>query len=56
MASVSGIFEGEEEYKKYGHTRLAEIIKDITGPLEADNHPKVEMQVCPCLLLLLLLF
>ncbi|CEG64799.1 hypothetical protein RMATCC62417_01711 [Rhizopus microsporus] len=44
VASVSGIFEGEEEYKKYGHTRLAEIIQDITGPLEADNHPKVEMQ------------
>ncbi|KAG1040269.1 hypothetical protein G6F46_012053 [Rhizopus delemar] len=44
VASVSGVFEGEEEYKKYGHTRLADIVRDITGPLDPNNYPKVEMQ------------
>ncbi|CAO3678969.1 unnamed protein product [Rhizopus stolonifer] len=44
VASVSGVFEGEEDFKKYGHTRLADIVRDITGPLEESNYPKVEMQ------------
>ncbi|KAG1454708.1 hypothetical protein G6F56_007251 [Rhizopus delemar] len=45
VASVSGVFEGEEDFKKYGHTRLADIVRDITGPLEESNYPKVEMQI-----------
>ncbi|CEP13302.1 hypothetical protein [Parasitella parasitica] len=46
IASVSGVFEGEKEYATYGHTRLAEIIKDIVGePCIQKKMPNVEMQV-----------
>lgn len=46
VASVSGVFEGEDQYKKYGHTRLADVIQDITGfNLDPKSYPKVEMQV-----------
>ncbi|CAO3610965.1 unnamed protein product [Cunninghamella echinulata] len=43
VASVSGIYEGEEVSKKYGHTRLSTIIKDI-GAADPSKPPKVEMQ------------
>lgn len=46
VASVSGIFEGEDQYNKYGHTRLAEVVKGMYGTeLSPDAFPKVEMQV-----------
>lgn len=46
MASVSGVFEGEEQYKKYGHTRLADVVQEITGfNLDPKSYPKIEMQV-----------
>ncbi|KAG2236996.1 hypothetical protein INT48_001763 [Thamnidium elegans] len=45
VASVSGVFEGEEQYKKYGHTRLADVVQEITGfNLDPKDYPKVEMQ------------
>ncbi|KAI7901975.1 tyrosyl-DNA phosphodiesterase-domain-containing protein [Cokeromyces recurvatus] len=45
VASISGTFEGEEEYRKYGHTRLADIINEIVGPInDSKLLPKVEMQ------------
>lgn len=44
VASVSGVYEGEEAYKKYGHARLSKIINDI-GAANPSNPPKVEMQV-----------
>ncbi|KAL0082386.1 tyrosyl-DNA phosphodiesterase I [Phycomyces blakesleeanus] len=42
VASVSGTFEGNN-YNKYGHTRLAKIVKDI-GASDPDRLPMVEMQ------------
>ncbi|OBZ81552.1 Tyrosyl-DNA phosphodiesterase 1 [Choanephora cucurbitarum] len=45
VSSVSGVFEGEEDYKRYGHTRLASIVKEITGSItDLSQLPKVEMQ------------
>lgn len=45
VASVSGVFEGEEEYKKFGHTRLADIVQEINGvPDDPKSYPHVEMQ------------
>ncbi|KAI7897075.1 tyrosyl-DNA phosphodiesterase-domain-containing protein [Mucor mucedo] len=45
VASVSGVFEGPEQYKKYGHTRLADVVQNITGfNLDPKSYPKVEMQ------------
>ncbi|KAK4511596.1 uncharacterized protein ATC70_012812 [Mucor velutinosus] len=46
IASVSGVFEGDIEYRKYGHTRLADIVQGIVGSTcnTKDNMPKVEMQ------------
>ncbi|KAF7729254.1 hypothetical protein EC973_004784 [Apophysomyces ossiformis] len=43
VASVSGVFEGEENYRKYGHARLAQIIKEI-GAFDPARLPKIEMQ------------
>jgi tyrosyl-DNA phosphodiesterase-1 len=46
VASVSGVFEGEEDYKKYGHTRLAYVVRDIVNTTDPTYIPtKVEMQV-----------
>lgn len=40
------MFEGENEYSKYGHTRLAEVVKEIVGSsCNKANTPNVEMQV-----------
>ncbi|KAL9555983.1 hypothetical protein MBANPS3_002097 [Mucor bainieri] len=46
IASVSGVFEGDTEYRKYGHTRLADIVQGIVGSTcnTKDRMPKVEMQ------------
>ncbi|KAL7334984.1 hypothetical protein PS15p_200532 [Mucor circinelloides] len=46
IASVSGVFEGETEYRKYGHTRLADIVQGIVGSAcnSKEKMPKVEMQ------------
>ncbi|CAO3618381.1 unnamed protein product [Cunninghamella blakesleeana] len=43
VASVSGVYEGEESYKKYGHTRLSSIINSV-GADNPSHPPKVEMQ------------
>ncbi|KAG0171189.1 hypothetical protein DFQ28_004094 [Apophysomyces sp. BC1034] len=43
VASVSGVFEGKENYRKYGHARLAQVIKDI-GAFDPARLPKIEMQ------------
>jgi tyrosyl-DNA phosphodiesterase-1 len=47
VASVSGVFEGERDYRKYGHTRLADVVNNITnGNKEEKSFPnKIEMQV-----------
>lgn len=46
VASVSGVFEGTEHYKKYGHTRLADVVQKMTGfNLDPKSYPQVEMQV-----------
>jgi tyrosyl-DNA phosphodiesterase-1 len=42
VASVSGVYLGKSQYNKYGHARLAEIVKEMGA--EAAK-PKVEMQV-----------
>ncbi|KAI9033710.1 tyrosyl-DNA phosphodiesterase-domain-containing protein [Phycomyces nitens] len=42
VTSVSGTFEGNN-YNKYGHTRLCNIIKEI-GAADPDRLPRVEMQ------------
>lgn len=44
---MSGVFEGDLEYRKYGHTRLADIVQGIVGSTcnTKDKMPKVEMQV-----------
>lgn len=44
VASVSGVFEGQENYRKYGHTRLADIVTEL-GANDPSKKPKVEMQV-----------
>ncbi|KAI9487203.1 MAG: tyrosyl-DNA phosphodiesterase-domain-containing protein [Benjaminiella poitrasii] len=45
VASVSGVFEGEEEYRKYGHTRLADVVNEIVGQVDySKSSPKIEMQ------------
>ncbi|KAI8643778.1 tyrosyl-DNA phosphodiesterase I [Parasitella parasitica] len=45
IASISGVFEGENEYQKYGHARLAEVVKDIVGaPCTQGKMPHFEMQ------------
>ncbi|KAI8992485.1 tyrosyl-DNA phosphodiesterase I [Pilobolus umbonatus] len=44
VASVSGVFIGENEYNRYGHTRLADIVHKIVGNLDSAHYPKVEMQ------------
>ncbi|KAI8082631.1 tyrosyl-DNA phosphodiesterase-domain-containing protein [Gilbertella persicaria] len=45
VASVSGVFEGEEHYRKYGHTRLSDVVQEITGPItNPKSLPKIEMQ------------
>ncbi|KAI9494314.1 tyrosyl-DNA phosphodiesterase I [Zychaea mexicana] len=43
VASVSGVFEGDDQYKRYGHARLAQVIKDI-GAADPSRPPQVEMQ------------
>ncbi|KAI8337293.1 tyrosyl-DNA phosphodiesterase I [Chlamydoabsidia padenii] len=43
VASVSGVFEGQDDYRKYGHTRLADIIVKL-GANDSSKTPKVEMQ------------
>ncbi|KAI8089946.1 tyrosyl-DNA phosphodiesterase-domain-containing protein [Halteromyces radiatus] len=43
VASVSGIFEGDNKHRKYGHTRLADIITEM-GAADPSRKPKVEMQ------------
>lgn len=44
---MSGVFEGDSEYRKYGHTRLADIVQNMVGSTRntKDEMPKVEMQV-----------
>ncbi|CAO3651027.1 unnamed protein product [Mucor hiemalis] len=46
VASVSGVFEGENAYTKYGHTRLAQVVNNIMGEHSDSTKslPKVEMQ------------
>lgn len=44
VASVSGVFEGKDEYNRYGHARLAQIVREI-GAADPDRLPQVEMQV-----------
>jgi hypothetical protein len=42
---VSGVHEGDE-YSRYGHTRLAKVVKEMYGSeLDPTTFPKVEMQV-----------
>ncbi|ORZ22399.1 tyrosyl-DNA phosphodiesterase-domain-containing protein [Absidia repens] len=43
VASVSGVFEGDDKYRKYGHTRLADIVNEI-GANDPSKKPKIEMQ------------
>ncbi|KAI8879910.1 phospholipase D/nuclease [Backusella circina FSU 941] len=40
ITSISGTFLGKNEYSKYGHARLAEIVNEMG----AEAKPKVEMQ------------
>ncbi|KAI8377756.1 tyrosyl-DNA phosphodiesterase-domain-containing protein [Radiomyces spectabilis] len=42
VASVSGVFEGDE-HKKFGHTRLAEVVREL-GVADPAHLPVVEMQ------------
>ncbi|ORX51710.1 phospholipase D/nuclease [Hesseltinella vesiculosa] len=43
VASVSGVFEGDDDYKKFGHPRLATVIEQI-GAADPLRPPRVEMQ------------
>lgn len=47
MASVSGSFEGPgpKGYKKYGFTRLGEIVKAVGATADLDTGPTLECQV-----------
>ncbi|KAI9310710.1 tyrosyl-DNA phosphodiesterase-domain-containing protein [Dichotomocladium elegans] len=42
VASISGEFEGEDDYKRYGHARLAHIVQDMVG--DELEPTRVEMQ------------
>lgn len=44
VASVSGNFEGRDQYRQYGHARLAQIIREI-GAADPNRPPRIEMQV-----------
>ncbi|KAI8984565.1 tyrosyl-DNA phosphodiesterase-domain-containing protein [Mycotypha africana] len=45
IASISGTFEGINEYQKYGHIRLAKAVQSLTGGIvNKENLPHVEMQ------------
>ena len=45
VASVSGNFQGHDQYRQYGHARLAQIIREI-GAADPNRPPRIEMQVC----------
>lgn len=44
IASVSGDFQGHDQYRQYGHARLAQIIREI-GAADPNRPPRIEMQV-----------
>lgn len=43
IASVSGDFQGRDQYRQYGHARLAQIIREI-GAADPNRPPRIEMQ------------
>ncbi|KAI7882772.1 phospholipase D/nuclease [Lichtheimia hyalospora FSU 10163] len=43
VASVSGNFQGHDQYRQYGHARLAQIIREI-GAADPNRPPRIEMQ------------